>query len=363
MTLSTTDLSRFEHASRLLTSPLAAPSPEAWLREAGGAVRDLVGGRSVVLQYPTTDTFPYFSEDAEGVASGVEVYVREVGAEGVRFSDPVVDTWNRLRRQSGIEAFCWDENRRLVEDRGFRPEDSPIVMDVVQGEGFGDFAGMMGATPEGDAMIWVLHPEYGALSHTDRTVPLLRALVPAFHAGLDTLARLGAHRAALDAVSEPLAVFGPEGRELHRNSALRGLLDEDPEGSAVDLALRRLGRSASRGEGTPAEARHATAHGRYTLRPTRLPPGAFGEDPSVLVTVRCEATPALPAPEAVRARHGLTGRQAEVALLVAEGHSNADIAERLYVSAHTVRHHVEAVLTQLAVASRAGVAARLMGAA
>jgi DNA-binding CsgD family transcriptional regulator len=49
---------------------------------------------------------------------------------------------------------------------------------------------------------------------------------------------------------------------------------------------------------------------------------------------------------------GLTARQAEVLALLADGRSNAEIAEELYVSPRTVEHHVTAVLTKLGAATR-----------
>ena len=49
---------------------------------------------------------------------------------------------------------------------------------------------------------------------------------------------------------------------------------------------------------------------------------------------------------------GLTARQLEVLALLAEGLSNAQIAERLTVSAKTVDHHVSAVLGKLGVPTR-----------
>jgi DNA-binding CsgD family transcriptional regulator len=49
---------------------------------------------------------------------------------------------------------------------------------------------------------------------------------------------------------------------------------------------------------------------------------------------------------------GLTARELQVASRLAEGLTNAEIADRLVVSAKTVDHHVSAVLTKLGVSSR-----------
>jgi len=55
---------------------------------------------------------------------------------------------------------------------------------------------------------------------------------------------------------------------------------------------------------------------------------------------------------------GLTRRQMQVLGLLGAGLSNAAIAERLFVSAKTVDHHVSAILAKLDVASRGEAAAR-----
>jgi DNA-binding response OmpR family regulator len=65
--------------------------------------------------------------------------------------------------------------------------------------------------------------------------------------------------------------------------------------------------------------------------------------------------------EALRERYGLTARQTEVARLLGEGCSNAEIASRLEMSYYTARNHTEQVLAKLGVASRAAVGALLFG--
>jgi DNA-binding CsgD family transcriptional regulator len=82
-----------------------------------------------------------------------------------------------------------------------------------------------------------------------------------------------------------------------------------------------------------------------------------------MVGVQREAEPEFPPLAVLRERYGLTKREAEVALLLAAGLKNEQVADRLFVSPHTARHHVESVLAKLEVTSRSAVAVRLLRAA
>ena len=51
--------------------------------------------------------------------------------------------------------------------------------------------------------------------------------------------------------------------------------------------------------------------------------------------------------------HDLTERESDVLLLMTKGKSNAAIAEQLFLSTYTVKHHVSNILSKLGVSSRA----------
>ena len=103
-----------------------------------------------------------------------------------------------------------------------------------------------------------------------------------------------------------------------------------------------------------------TAVARYTVRASYASELVWGVPGTVLVAVDAER--ALPAADALPASLGLTRREADVARLLAQRLSNAEVAAALSVSAHTARHHTERVMHKLGVSTRAEVATRLRGA-
>jgi DNA-binding CsgD family transcriptional regulator len=99
-----------------------------------------------------------------------------------------------------------------------------------------------------------------------------------------------------------------------------------------------------------------TPSGTYRLRVRPL----SASDGRTGAVVSVERTSLLPPPGAIRERFDLTPREAEVALLLAEGVTDAEIAEGLFISVHTARRHSGQVLKKLDVSSRAAVAMALL---
>ncbi len=61
--------------------------------------------------------------------------------------------------------------------------------------------------------------------------------------------------------------------------------------------------------------------------------------------------------------HGLTPREREVLGEIARGLDSQAVAERLYLSEHTVHDHVKSVLAKTGTASRQALLSRIAGAA
>lgn len=119
---------------------------------------------------------------------------------------------------------------------------------------------------------------------------------------------------------------------------------------ALPYALLTLAGRARDGT-QPVTTRLRTASGRWlTLYAERL-----GEGISVIMV----PTRPLELAELIADAYGLTAREREVVRLLAMGHSRAQIARLLVVSAHTVDDHVKRAFAKTGVRSRAELAAKL----
>lgn len=196
-------------------------------------------------------------------------------------------------------------------------------------------------------------------------LPIL-SLRYALAAGLGSLHQLRSLRTTLgqafDDVETGMAIFGDGGgREVGRNGRLEELLGEEPDRERL---LESITRQAARAAGTLGSTREEgqdleLAGGSYRLVTSIAAAGMLLHEPAVLILVD-RLTPSLPTTRELRVSFGLRGREPQVALLAAEGLSNAAIAERLRLSSHTVRHYLERVLGRLDLHSRKALALHLM---
>lgn len=210
----------------------------------------------------------------------------------------------------------------------------------------------------------------GTLPHMttvpDTLLPIV-SLRCAIAAGLATLKRLGAWRETLgrafDELETGMAIYAHDGlEEIARNARLAELLAQEPERDRLRSLIARQAQQAAAGnECLPMEEDREVvlAGGSYRLVASRAAAGMVLPEPAVMVLMD-RLSSALPTTQELRISFGLRGREPQIALLAAEGLSNAAIAARLRLSAHTVRHYLERVLDRLGLRTRKALALHLM---
>jgi DNA-binding CsgD family transcriptional regulator/tetratricopeptide (TPR) repeat protein len=143
-----------------------------------------------------------------------------------------------------------------------------------------------------------------------------------------------------------------------------GAIDGPPERAAEPFALQMTGEwraaaAAWRDIGCPYEVAMALADGPEEAKLEALEIlDTLGARPladrvrAQLRDLGVDSIPRGPTRQTLSNPAGLTARQLEVLRLVADGRSNAEIANELYVSKKTVEHHVSAIYSKLGVGSR-----------
>ena len=268
----------------------------------------------------------------------------------------------------GESAWVAECLRRVREVRG-------VLSGVVSGDSCTELERLLRLP--GDTQGWLRaaldHPDP---SHQPRALPpaadVPEALLPvvslrcALAAGLATLARLQVWRSTLgqafDDVDTGMAVYRSDDfREVSRNARWTALLVAEPERDRLLALIGRRVRQAAVALGNVQmdDGELELTGGCYRLAASRAAAGTLLPEPAVLVLMD-RPGPGLPTTQELRITYGLRGREPQVALLAAEGLSNADIAERLQLSAHTVRHYLERVLNRLGLHTRKALAVHLL---
>lgn len=363
-------LREIRELQELLLAPLCFPDTDSWTAAVHDAATDLFGVERSLLVLPGVDGDVRL--DAPNLTDrGLEALgdaLTGVAAGANRYGDPLLDRAMRRLAASGVEVW----NRRIAERVSRIPlQEMPrFYPEVVRPYEFEGMLVMAHSLPEGRAQMHILPAEGESTAFGDDALDVFRLLLPAFRAGSRTLAlasrRRQRFRESLDLLEEGVALVR-DGAEVYRNRALRKLLSaEESEDELTDAiaacagGLRRaLAKRAGRGSDLESSTEVATRTNRYRITATHLE-GGRGDVPATALVVVRPAAPPLPDEERLRDRYGLTPRQAEVATLLARGHSNREIADRLTISPHTARHHAQRVLEKTGARSRKALALKFL---
>jgi DNA-binding CsgD family transcriptional regulator len=182
--------------------------------------------------------------------------------------------------------------------------------------------------------------------------------------GIRTSLRFDAARQAPDSTAPGLVVLNatnevelitPPAHELLAAMRSPALAATDQTPPTPLLALASFTRTRIHtAEGEPDVVAVPTRSGWITLHAS-LPDGR--SDGRVAIVL--ERTPS-PQSTAIRLEaHGVTTREREIATLIAQGHSNPEIAEALVLSPYTVQDHIKNLFEKTQVASRQELVARV----
>jgi DNA-binding CsgD family transcriptional regulator len=159
--------------------------------------------------------------------------------------------------------------------------------------------------------------------------------------------------AVLELAGTPFVVCDPLATELQLNDTARRLLADVVD---AEERLHRLLAAPAAGGGFSrridvelATGECAVIHGHVSAMDE--------EDGAIVAVLELEREqPGIPP----RLLAGLTPREAEVAVLVVDGLADREIAERLFLSHHTVSQYVKRIYRKLGVDSRVGLTRRLL---
>lgn len=358
--LSAADRRRLQTTQRALLAPLGHDDLSDWQQHVNRAVRAVTGcDQAAFVLYASEEVHLCFDNPSvrEGFRQHLALQDRRSPAHRARL---LRQNWQRFE---ALGAAAWHERDLAPREH---IERSPYYQEVCHPNGIRRTMGL--AAPHLGAVIVTAFESPHRAGFGEDGKAQLQMLVPAFEAGLRTLRRLHRRRhhltRLLDTLPEALAAFDADGSQLYRNAALDRYLQEDPDAEMLSGALRQLAitrahRRSANQDPLPAPPLRTveTRTARYTLHAAVLPPDDFGPGSFLIIVRRIRR---LPTEEQVCMHLGLTPRQAEVALLLAEGLTDKDIAEQLQISPHTARRHTEHVLSKLNLSSRAGVALRLL---
>ena len=351
---------RIREAQRVLLSPLRYEAPADWMRAVVLEVRRLLGGDcgyALTLGPEEQRVIPHRVDPS--FVDRTMAYLDECMPARPEEALPLPLRMHALRLKGGTGVY---HEQHLVARA--EVEQSTYFQEVAAPFGVKHATGMSVVEGNSETAVCVAFGKADAPGFEVEASERLLPLLPAFQAGLRRLRRCHSRRAhlgrLLDECEDAMILLDGGGRELHRTRALCRLLPPAETEAQVLREAKAVARAVVEGAPTPAHGSEQRTlvlpSGRYVLSGTFA--GPVVDDPdAVLVTIERDSP--FPPTWCLEEAFALTPRQAEVALLVARGHPDAEIASALTISVHTVRRHVSAVRAKLEAGTRTEVAFRL----
>ncbi len=274
-----------------------------------------------------------------------------------------LNRWDRLLDEARCAAT-------LLGSTDGDPAGSPLWRDCLRGFGVSDVASVVCADRFG-CWAWLDLWRTGRAAYAAADAAFLAELAPLLATGLRAaVARTFVDDAeALDLKGPAVVVMSPELVVRSRTSwAAEALFALNPPdepvptvpAAAYNVAAALVAHEAGVPVGEPWSRVHLGAGRWVTLRADRMT-AARNVEGDVVVTIEV-STPA-ERREVFALAHGLTPREREVLGEVARGLDSQAVAERLFLSEHTVHDHVKSVLAKTGTASRQALLSRIAGAA
>jgi len=345
--LSSRDVERYREATEVLLSPLDYDGVATWCAAVLERVERLFQADRAILVLPV-----------QGRASS---HIHSTSSGGL------------MRGRQAVGHDVW-HNEALAEAAGVSLDSIPFYRGAMAPNGAAYGSGMDPALPPGEAWLSVAYsrPANNPFG-VEGGLELLRMLHPAFSVGVRCLADSAGRREAIahtfDSFGEAVMACDLNGHERYRSATLHRILEEEPEANRLLAEVHDLAATVARRRRSPSGNVAAsvgcagqrvvtTPRTRYALSAALVSADSFGLGGAVLVRLQEEGL-TLPSATDLMDRYELTPRQAEIALLLAKGASNREVARRLYISPHTVRTHAEQIFRKLGIHSRKALALEL----
>lgn len=354
--ISQRDLAAIPAVQAIFLDPFGYPDFEAWARACMDAWSAVVGADAAFMGVPDgADLSAVHGSDPRLVEAkkSYEAYYWQtdlaLGTRWVEAGKPLVHHRDELYRPGDMrrdELYSdWCTPHRLFDTLGIGFDVGSVVPALIN---------------------CYREKEDGRQLLLRRGKPLAELVAPAFRAGARAWLGAQALRSSVarlvDALAKGVLLYDQQGRLVHANPEARRLLEDPARGRETRARAESIATAVVGANAGALHTQFAARAGEVRLDGIRLGPGAgaSGIEAAVLAEDRRDR---LPDASTVSRRHGLSSRQAEVALLLAERLSDKEIARRLGIRPNTARRHSTDVLATLGLHSRreVGLALRARG--